>query len=208
MYTKDQIKQTYLLAPHLIQTFWDELRTDRFEGESVNEVSDAIYNFDLLKSIFDKQCEKYVDFMSATLIFISNTNTSTMTYIKAIIELVNDLYQESYNESTEAKLEMVKFLKEDSIYLKILNSLEFAKLVKSGDACASIISETKSSMRYALDLDKTKIFIHRNIIDMRINFVLVLISIIEGYDTNVFSLDDKKSFMSAIKTIVPWYDII
>ena len=99
---------------------------------------------------------------------------------------------------------VILIMKQDAFYKKLLHY--FCPLISSGDA-ATQIATTNTRDYFS---DEVKLFIRKNITNMRIEFVLYLISWINIFSPNTFltagieELGDDGS----IKHINPWYNII
>lgn len=179
--------------------YWDRL--EKFIPYEDDEDNYGLQNLKLLRRIIsDHGYDADRAFILQTLVFIDNADKYMHEYIEAVLAFLDNL-ADKLKDNDNA---VILIMKQDAFYKKLLHYSW--SLISSGDA-ATQIATTNTRDYFS---DEVKLFIRKNITNMRIEFVLYLISWI-----NIFSPD---TFLTAgieelgdgdsIKHINPWYNII
>ena len=179
--------------------YWDRL--EKFIPYEDDEDKYGLQNLKLLRRIIsDHGYDADRAFILQTLVFIDNADKYMHEYIEAVLAFLDNL-ADKLKDNDNA---VVLIMKQDAFYKKLLHY--FWPLISSGDAATQIV--TTNTQDYFSD--EVKLFIRKNITNMRIEFVLYLISWINIFSPNTFltagieELGDDGS----IKHINPWYNII
>ena len=179
--------------------YWDRL--EKFIPYEDDEDNYGLQNLKLLRRIIsDHGYDADRAFILQTLVFIDNADKYMHEYIEAVLAFLDNL-ADKLKDNDNA---VVLIMKQDAFYKKLLHY--FWPLISSGDV-ATQIATTNTQDYFS---DEVKLFIRKNITNMRIEFVLYLISWINIFSPNTFltagieELGDDGS----IKHINPWYNII
>ena len=180
--------------------YWDRL--EKFIPYENDEDKYGLQNFKLLRRIIsDHGYDADRAFILQTLVFIDNADKYMHEYIEAVLAFLDNL-ADKLKDNDNA---VVLIMKQDAFYKKLLHY--FWPLISSGDA-ATQIATTNTQDYFS---DKVKLFIRKNITNMRIEFVLYLISWINIFSPNTFAAVDKPNEFGdreLICHINPWYNII
>ena len=180
--------------------YWDRL--EKFIPYEDDEDNYGLQNLKLLRRIIsDHGYDADRAFILQTLVFIDNADKYMHEYIEAVLAFLDNL-ADKLKDNDNA---VVLIMKQDAFYKKLLHY--FWPLISSGDA-ATQIATTNTQDYFS---DKVKLFIRKNITNMRIEFVLYLISWINIFSPNTFPAADKTDEFGdrePIWHINPWYNII
>lgn len=180
--------------------YWDRL--EKFIPYEDDEDNYGLQNLKLLRRIIsDHGYDADRAFILQTLVFIDNADKYMHEYIEAVLAFLDNL-ADKLKDNDNA---VVLIMKQDAFYKKLLHY--FWPLISSGDA-ATQIATTNTQDYFS---DKVKLFIRKNITNMRIEFVLYLISWINIFSPNTFPAVDKPNEFGdreLIWHINPWYNII
>ena len=179
--------------------YWDRL--EKFIPYEDDEDNYGLQNLKLLRRIIsDHGYDADRAFILQTLVFIDNADKYMHEYIEAVLAFLDNV-ADKLKDNDNA---VILIMKQDAFYKKLLHY--FWPIISSGDA-ATQIATTNTQDYFS---DEVKLFIRKNITNMRIEFVLYLISWINIFSPNTFltagieELGDDGS----IKHINPWYNII
>lgn len=180
--------------------YWDRL--EKFIPYEDDEDNYGLQNLKLLRRIIsDHGYDADRAFILQTLVFIDNADKYMHEYIEAVLAFLDNL-ADKLKDNDNA---VVLIMKQDAFYKKLLHY--FCPLISSGDAAIQIA--TTNTQDYFSD--EVKLFIRKNITNMRIEFVLYLISWINIFSPNTFPAADKTNEFGdceLIWHINPWYNII
>lgn len=180
--------------------YWDRL--EKFIPYEDDEDNYGLQNLKLLRRIIsDHGYDTDRAFILQTLVFIDNADKYMHEYIEAVLAFLDNL-ADKLKDNDNA---IVLIMKQDAFYKKLLHY--FWPLISSGDA-ATQIATTNTQDYFS---DEVKLFIRKNITNMRIEFVLYLISWINIFSPNTFPAADKTDEFGdrePIWHINPWYNII
>ena len=179
--------------------YWDRL--EKFIPYEDDEDNYGLQNLKLLRRIIsDHGYDADREFILQTLVFIDNADKYMHEYIEAVLAFLDNL-ADKLKDNDNA---VVLIMKQDAFYKKLLHY--FWPLISSGDA-ATQIATTNTQDYFS---DEVKLFIRKNITNMRIEFVLYLISWINIFSPNTFLTVGIDEFGNSepIWHINPWYNII
>ena len=180
--------------------YWDRL--EKFIPYEDDEDNYGLQNLKLLRRIIsDHGYDADREFILQTLVFIDNADKYMHEYIEAVLAFLDNL-ADKLKDNDNA---VILIMKQDAFYKKLLHY--FWPIISSGDA-ATQIATTNTQDYFS---DEVKLFIRKNITNMRIEFVLYLISWINIFSPNTFPAADKPNEFGdreLIWHINPWYNII
>lgn len=180
--------------------YWDRL--EKFIPYEDDEDNYGLQNLKLLRRIIsDHGYDADRAFILQTLVFIDNADKYMHEYIEAVLAFLDNV-ADKLKDNDNA---VILIMKQDAFYKKLLHY--FCPLISSGDA-ATQIATTNTRDYFS---DEVKLFIRKNITNMRIEFVLYLISWINIFSPNTFPAADKTNEFGdreLIWHINPWYNII
>lgn len=180
--------------------YWDRL--EKFIPYEDDEDNYGLQNLKLLRRIIsDHGYDADRAFILQTLVFIDNADKYMHEYIEAVLAFLDNV-ADKLKDNDNA---VILIMKQDAFYKKLLHY--FWPLISSGDA-ATQIATTNTQDYFS---DEVKLFIRKNITNMRIEFVLYLISWINIFSPNTFPAADKTNEFGdrePIWHINPWYNII
>ena len=180
--------------------YWDRL--EKFIPYEDDEDNYGLQNLKLLRRIIsDHGYDADRAFILQTLVFIDNADKYMHEYIEAVLAFLDNV-ADKLKDNDNA---VILIMKQHAFYKQVLHY--FWRRISSGDA-ATQIATTNTQDYFS---DEVKLFIRKNITNMRIEFVLYLISWINIFSPNTFPPADKPNEFGdreLIWHINPWYNII